>query len=130
MTMKSSLLENFYTETSSTFSKENFNNFICEIRLNPQHSIYNGHFEKFPVVPGVCLTQIIQEILAGKLQRTLILTHGDNIKFLAMINPNETPELSLSFSIKDSGASIEANATYSARGVSYTKFKGKFAVLE
>lgn len=128
--MKNTLLENFYTEVSSTFRAENASDFTCEIRLHPEHPIYQGHFEQLPIAPGVCLVQIVKEILMDKLRKELTLTSGDNIKFLAMINPKETPGLSISFSVKNAGNSLEVSATYSHNGTPYVKFKGKFKILE
>lgn len=129
MTMKNTLLENFYTEISSDFNPGNTAAFKCEIRLNPEHAIYKGHFPQVPVVPGVCLVQIVKEILMEKTGRELVLASGDNIKFLAMINPRETPVLELAFTLKSSEKGFDAGATFSHNGTSYTKFKGSFAFL-
>lgn len=124
--MKNTLLVDFYTEISSTFSQQNQQEFSSIIRLNAQHPIFKGHFEQVPIAPGVCLTQIIKEILMVKYEQELVMTQGDNIKFLAMINPNETPELNISFSVKPTENGLDANAVYSHNGTSYVKFKGKF----
>jgi 3-hydroxyacyl-[acyl-carrier-protein] dehydratase len=128
--MKESLLVNFYTEISSTFSKENPHDYKCFIRLNPEHPVYKGHFMQLPVVPGVCLIQIIKEVLADKFQKKLMMTEGDNIKFLALINPFETSDLEISFSVRISENSLEANVVYSHNNVSCVKFKGKFITGE
>lgn len=127
--MKNTLLENFYSETSTTYSSENQTNFTSLIRLNSEHPIYKGHFTQIPITPGVCLTQIIKEILMEKLQKELVLTQGDNIKFLAMINPKESPDMELSFTLKTEENGVEVNAHYSAKGTTYTKFKGKFQIV-
>ncbi len=126
--MKNTLLENFYTEISTDFSAENQQNFKCRIRLNAAHAIYKGHFPQIPIVPGVCLTQIVKEILMEKFQKELIMTSGDNIKFLAMINPTKTSELELSFTVKKDENLIEVSCNYSNIGIIYTKFKGKFSI--
>lgn len=126
--MKNTLLDNFYTELSSNFSVGNTENFKCQVRLNAEHPIYKGHFPQVPVAPGVCLTQMIKEILMEKLDKELIMTSGDNIKFLAMINPKETPELELSFIVKSQENAFDVSATYASNGTTYTKFKGKFSI--
>ena len=124
--MKNTLLENFYIEISSTFSKENQQDFKSNIRLNAEHPIYKGHFPQIPIAPGVCLVQIIKEILMDKFQKELVMTSSDNIKFLAMINPKETPELELSFTVKMNENSLDVSSNYSHKGSIYVKFKGKF----
>jgi 3-hydroxyacyl-[acyl-carrier-protein] dehydratase len=128
--MKNTLLDHFYTEISTTFSPENSRDFKCRVLLNSGHPIYKGHFAQIPVAPGVCLTQVIKEILMEKFQKELTMTHGDNIKFLAMINPIETPELEIDFSVKSGENLCEVSATYSSNGTTYVKFKGKFKPVE
>lgn len=127
--MSRTLLDNFYKETSSTFSEANPENFISEIVINAEHPVFKGHFEQVPIAPGVCLTQVIKEILADKFKKNLFMSHGDNIKFLAMINPRETANLSISFSVKQSEGMLDVTANYTQAGTSYVKFKGKFKVL-
>lgn len=124
--MNNVLLQNFYSETSSSFSETNQENFSCEISLNPAHPVYKGHFEQVPVAPGVCLIQVIKEILMRKFQTNLILTNGDNIKFLNMINPNETPNFTLTFSVKKEEMIFNVSAEYKNGATSYAKFKGRF----
>jgi 3-hydroxyacyl-[acyl-carrier-protein] dehydratase len=126
--MRNTLLENFYTELSSTWSAEK-TEFVSVIKLNSAHPIFKGHFEQVPIAPGVCLIQIIKEILMEKLQKNLILTKGDNIKFLAMINPVETPELNISFIVKSTGDVLDTSAIYSNGTTSFVKFKGTFRVV-
>ncbi|MEO6303966.1 MAG: 3-hydroxyacyl-ACP dehydratase [Bacteroidia bacterium] len=125
--MKNTLLDNFYTEISSTFSTENQFDFSCVINLNAEHPIYKGHFEQVPVTPGVCLTQIIKELLMNKFQKELRMTQGDNIKYLAIINPKECPQITVSFQVKDNEDPLSVNATFSHGSVTYVKFKGKFS---
>lgn len=126
--MNDILLQNFYSEIASSFSETNQENFTCEISLNPAHPVYKGHFEQVPVAPGVCLVQTIKEILMQKFQRNLILTNGDNIKFLSLINPNETPNFTLSFLVKKEETSFHVSAEYKIGATSYAKFKGRFKV--
>jgi 3-hydroxyacyl-[acyl-carrier-protein] dehydratase len=128
--MKNILLDHFYEEISSTFSAENSQSFSCLIRLNAAHPIYKGHFAQVPIAPGVCLTQIIKEVLMHKFQKELFMSAGDNIKFLSMINPSEAPELELSFSIKIHPDTLEVNANYSNKGTICMKFKGRFNFVE
>lgn len=125
--MKPPLLTDFYQETSSDHS-EHSADFNCRIRLNPSHEVYKGHFANFPVTPGVCLIQIIKEVLAGKLRKELLLKSGDNIKFLMIIDPNETGDLNLHFLLKQDGENIRVSAVYSSGGNTYVKFKGEFVV--
>lgn len=123
--MSFTLLEDFFTELSSTYTNQ-AGEFTSSIRLNALHPVYKGHFELLPIAPGVCLTQVIQEILMSKLRKNLMLVSGDNIKFLAMINPRENADFSIQFLIKQQDDLLDVTASYSHNGLTYLKFRGKF----
>ena len=55
------LLPNFYKVTHSEHINETDR--VVQVMLNPQHPIYNGHFPQQPVVPGVCMLQMIKECI-------------------------------------------------------------------
>ncbi len=127
--MNYNLLENFYTETTSTYSLENSDSFNSIIELNPEHAIYKGHFPQAPIAPGVCLIQIIKEILMTKFQKSLLLTEGNNIKFLSMINPKETKRFQIDYIVKQTDTILDVNANYTNNNKIFIKFKGKFKIM-
>jgi len=121
------LLEDFYTETTSTdLSTEN--TFTATVELNPLHKIYKGHFPEIPVAPGVSLIQLIQEVLAKKINQQLTLKEGSNIKFLAMINPLKENRVTVSYTILTKDKEVDVTANISGKEVIYVKFKGKFNI--
>ena len=65
----------------------------AEIRLNRHHSIFDGHFPGLPVVPGVCMMQMIREILETHFGKKYILRSAVQVKFLSVINPDEHPDI-------------------------------------
>jgi len=69
------------------------------IEFNPEHFIYQAHFPDHPITPGVCIIQIIKELLVEIVQRNLFLKKIDNIKFLNVINPLENREVTFSISL-------------------------------
>lgn len=93
------LLDNFYTLLSSEVS-DSFTRTI-QIELNPEHAIYQGHFPEHPVVPGVCMLQIIKECIETFRQQKLQYVQMSSCKFLSAINPLETPHLSIALTLKD-----------------------------
>jgi len=127
--MNYNLLHNFYKETSSTYTSENNNSFISRIELNPEHEVYKGHFPQVPVAPGVCLIQIVKEILMKKFQKNLFLAEGNNIKFLSMINPKESVQFQLDFTIKQLDPIFDVIANFQNNGKIFVKFKGKFRLV-
>lgn len=94
------LLPDFYRITQ--VDNINETDWTVQVRLNPQHPVYGGHFPQQPVVPGVCMLQMIKECMEKICHRPLQYCHIASCKFLAVINPNETPELSFSFTLKES----------------------------
>ena len=121
------LLENFYTEINSTaLSVEN--TFTATVELNPSHKIYKGHFPEIPVAPGVTLIQMVQEILAKKINQPLILREGSNIKFLAMINPLKGNNITISYAVLQKDNEVDVTANIAGKEIIYVKFKGKFGI--
>lgn len=121
------LLNDFYT-IKSTQLLEN-NKIIAEIVLNNEHPIFKGHFEQMPVVPGVCQTQIIKEILQLHLKKDLLLHKGDNIKFLAMIIPVQIENIMIELNFKNESENYQVDAKLFSESTIFTKFKGTFITI-
>lgn len=119
------LLNDFYTVKST--QKPGENALLVTIQLNAAHAIFKGHFEQMPIVPGVCQTQIIKELLQIETEQSLVLTKGDNIKFTGMIIPSEHPEVHVELSYKKEENSYIVDAKLFYENTTFTKFKGSFA---
>ena len=63
------------------------------ISLNANHTLYEGHFPEFPLLPGVVQMELIQELLEKAIDQQLILSNAKNIKYLGMINPQNEKRL-------------------------------------
>jgi len=88
-----SLLKDFYT--IERFDKQTDNKYVVGIRLNPKHSIFEGHFPDNPVTPGVCMMQIVKDLTEQITTHSLFMTRSSNVKFMALINPEINPVLTL-----------------------------------
>ena len=51
--------------------------------------IYAGHFPGKPITPGVCILQMIEELLADFTHNELRIATVKNAKFLTMLTPTE-----------------------------------------
>ena len=101
------MLENFYSLNSiSTEGTQT----TALITINKDHQVFQGHFPGNPVTPGVCMMQIIKELtekVIDEFRRYLnTLKNGrnsssSNIKFMALINPEKTPDLVLILDITE-----------------------------
>jgi len=115
------LVEEIHSET---------NIISARISLNKEHAIFSGHFPQKPVVPGVCMVQMVREVLEADQQVRLQISSADNIKFLSIINPNEvtTVNLSVHFSLLENDRyKVVASIFYG--DVIYFKLNGIFSVV-
>jgi len=122
------LLKNFYTLVEiDTHDKDNI---TAIVDLNKDHEIYNGHFPGNPVVPGVCLTQLIKEIMENVKACELMLVYADNIKFMAVVNPQKNSRLQIDLKIKTNEEEnlIKVNSVTHFNDQVFYKFKGNFKV--
>lgn len=99
------ILTDFYTLTS--YEKAENGSFIAHIHLNKDHDIFKGHFPGNPVTPGVCMMQIIKELTEEFTGSALFLKSASNVKFMAIINPFETPDLKLQLDITEDGEDVK-----------------------
>ncbi len=118
------LLNNFFT--------------ICELEssgfeikvsllIDKGHKIFDGHFPGQPVVPGVCMMQMVKEIIEQVIQQKLNLVKANEMKFLAIIDPekNNLIQGSLSYVEKEEGGLV-VTAILSKDEITHFKFKGQF----
>lgn len=117
------LINDFYTVESSQTEE---NKISATVVLNQQHAIFKGHFEQMPVVPGVCQTQMIKELLQQTTNKNLTLIKGDNIKFTGMIVPTQTPKVQVEITYKLLENSYQTEAKLFSENTTFTKFKGEF----
>ena len=77
--------------------------------LNPDHLIYKAHFPGQPVTPGVCILQMIQELLSEQQGMLLFIKQIKNVKFIRMISPDSDGRISVLFSsVTDEDGGIKA----------------------
>jgi len=124
--MSPSLLHSFYKEIQTTYGANNPSSFSSTVEINAAHPIFNGHFKQVAITPGVCIIQMIKEVIEEKLKTTLILEEGNNIKFLAMVNPNTNAELTLDLQLSNESEHLLCTATCKTEAGICVKFKGKF----
>lgn len=105
------ILTDFYTLESS--EKAENGSFIANISLNKDHDIFKGHFPGNPVTPGVCMMQIVKELTEKFTGKKLFLKSASNVKFMAIINPSETPDLTLQLDINEGEEEIKVKNTTS-----------------
>ncbi len=99
------ILKNFY-KINSKEKTEDENTFSFEIEINKDHPIFEGHFPDNPVMPGVCMMQIIKEITEDIVGTKLFMEKCSNVKFMAVINPRINSILNLEIKIFDENSKV------------------------
>ena len=69
------------------------------IILNPDHLIYKAHFPGQPVTPGVCILQMLQELLSIEIGKQLFIKNIKNAKFISMMSPVTDSRVSVLFTL-------------------------------
>lgn len=100
---------------------------IAEISINPTHSIFEGHFPDRPVVPGVCMMQMVKEISEEVLSCSLHIALVQEMKFLAIIDPTKNSRVNITLTMTKNGAYDQVVAGISAGETIHFKFKGNFS---
>ena len=121
------LLDNFFKILSLEIVGAKAN---VRIELNPLHKIYRGHFPEIPVVPGVCMIQMLDEVMKKIVGREIKMLKGDHIKFLAVIDPMMKKELKfdINFSINEN-SKLNVLAELTNDDIKYFKFKGVYSLM-
>lgn len=92
------LLQNNFFALKATDMQELRIKASCTI--NPEHAIFEGHFPQQPVVPGVCMVQMIKEILEQSLGKKLLMSAASQLKFLQLLVPQKEAVITADISWK------------------------------
>jgi 3-hydroxyacyl-[acyl-carrier-protein] dehydratase len=100
------------------------------LELNPAHRIFEGHFPGHPVVPGVCMMQMIKELLEVVVGSETRLQKADYLKFLSIIDPrkNRTIRAEFQYELSDSGE-ISLTGSLLNEATIYLKCKAKLRLI-
>lgn len=82
-------LQNGFFLIEKDLSEEGEKGYV--LRLEPQHAIYRAHFPGNPITPGVCIIQMVAELLERMMERLLALKRVVNVKFQHVLSPVEHP---------------------------------------
>ena len=111
----------FFTTSNLKRTDDTLN---ATVSFNVAHAIFHGHFPGQPVVPGVCMLQIVKELFEEMQGSKLVTQKADHLKFLAVINPTETPFVDVEISYQHGeNSSIAVSGKFFREATTYFKFK-------
>src|ERR1700742_5102343 len=119
------LLNDFFTYTNL---QTEGNKLTANIHLNADHPIFKGHFPGQPIVPGVCMMQIVKEVLEAHIKQLTRLVKASDLKFLAFINPEEQKDIQLEIITGIDGDLVKTDARLLDGDTALFKFKGVFGL--
>ena len=122
------MLNDFYTLHQVTAQVDGGKTRInAHLTINPLHQIFEGHFPGLPIVPGVCMVQIIKEIAERELNRKLVMTAASNIKFLSVINPENNSEVNAEIALAPASTAFDVEAKLFFGDLTFFKIKAVFS---
>ncbi|WP_289038362.1 3-hydroxyacyl-ACP dehydratase [uncultured Zobellia sp.] len=120
------LIEGLYTVEN--FKQED-QTVQATVKLNAAHEVFKGHFPGNPVMPGVCMIQIIKELTEQATGKKLFLSVASNIKFMAIINPEKNDVIELTLTIAEDNETVKVKNTTSFEETLALKLSATFNVL-
>ena len=120
-----SLFNQFYEIRS--FDTTDSQKVVATVHIDQYHPIFKGHFPHQPVTPGVCMMQIIKELGEKWCSKPLMLKSAKNVKFMAVINPVEEPNILVELLFEEDGDGLlTIKSTTSFADTVALKFSGIF----
>jgi len=120
------LIKDLYSIVSFEYADSSIKS---ELKLNKEHRVFEGHFPGNPVMPGVCMIQIIKELTEKAIEKKLFLSVATNVKFMAIINPEKNDTIMLIVDISEDEGGVKVKNTTSFDDTLALKLSATFKVL-
>lgn len=103
----------------------------AQLHWNAGHAVFAGHFPGQPVVPGVCMIQVVQEVMEAALGRRLQLVSSGSIKFLQFIDPRVNAQTGMEIKrLKEENGEYAISAQISNAETVFFKFSAVYRQRE
>jgi 3-hydroxyacyl-[acyl-carrier-protein] dehydratase len=99
------LMNDFYT---IEYIQRDPNSFSCKVAFNNQHDIFKSHTTGRPVVPGVCMIEMVKELLEQQTDQSLWLKNAGQVKMFEMVTSDIRPIVNISWQKVAKGYSVDA----------------------
>lgn len=119
------LIKELYTIES--FDK-NDGSVAASVKLNKNHEVFKGHFPGNPIMPGVCTIQLVKELTERALDKELFLSVVSNVKFMAIINPEENDIVQVKLEISEEEGTVKVKNTVSFEDTLALKLNATFTL--
>lgn len=120
------LIKDLYTVLSLQKNGQAIN---ATVQLHKDHEVFKGHFPGSPVMPGVCMIQMIKELTEQFLNKALFLNMATNVKFMAVINPEINPVIEVNIDIVHENDTVKVKNTTTFEDTVALKLNATFKVM-
>lgn len=120
------LIDKFFTIITSDIKNGEL---IYNVNLNKEHYIYKAHFPNNPITPGVCILQIIQELIEQYLNINLELQILHNVKYMSIISPISNPGIAIHISYSQSNENVKVKGIIKTENIVFTKLSATYHKL-
>lgn len=121
------LIEGLYTVQNIEQNEEEVN---ATVKLHAEHDVFKGHFPGNPIMPGVCMIQMIKELTEKTTGKELFLSVANNVKFMAKINPEENEIINLNLKISEENGIVKVKNITSFDETIALKLSTTFKIIE
>lgn len=121
------LIEGLYTVQTLEQNDQEVN---AKVKLHAAHDVFKGHFPGNPIMPGVCMIQMIKELTEKVTGKDLFLSVATNVKFMAKINPEENEVIDLNLKISEENDIIKVKNITSYDQTIALKLSTTFKIVE
>lgn len=120
------MLKNSLYQLSSLHQNE-AGAYVAKVKLDATHEIFEGHFPGQPILPGVCLLEMVKEILITIRNKPLQLKSAATIKYLKLVDPSTDPELIIEIAVTGEEELLKVNvSSFLADGSANFKMKASY----
>lgn len=102
------------------------NTHTVTVQLNEKHAIFDGHFPDNPIMPGVCMIQIVKNLVEEITQQQWSMAQVSNVKFMALINPFVSNVLDITISIQDLKEELKVKSSITHQGTPAFKMNSSY----
>lgn len=116
------LIKDYYTIEGSSIQE---NAHIFHINLNPDCTVYQGHFPGEPVSPGVCNIQMIKELAEQVAGRKLFMSNLSLCRLTTLVTPQAHPAMDATLFLDEKEGIYKLRATLGKDGETYLEMKAE-----
>lgn len=103
---------------------------LVTIQVNKNHSIFEGHFPGMPILPGVCIMQMVKDSLNRFLDGDYQLKTASVVKFLVPVEREKHSSLRMEIDWSESEVGVKISATsFLEDETAHFKLKGEYTRL-